>query len=141
MKILITGGAGFIGSHLAERLVKEGHEVYVWDDLSSGQGMGLFGEVYFKNIDVQEAFKEWAFFDSFLNFDQIYHLACPASPVWYQKDPVKTMLTNVVGTNNMLRVAKETGARILLTSTSATWWTLIKKTLETNRKPTGQMTT
>ena len=114
MKILVTGGAGFIGSHLAERLVKEGHEVHIWDDLSSGQKKNISSGVIsvFLNIIGSSGWGRKS------NFDQIYHLACPASPVWYQKDPVKTMLTNVVGTNNMLRIARHHRAKILLTSTS-----------------------
>lgn len=118
MKILITGGAGFIGSHLVERLVIDGHEVHVWDDLSSSQYRNLEKSIDIKVLDITERERVWDAGAIVNKFDRIYHLACPASPVWYQKDPVKTMLTNVVGTDNMLRVARKTGARILLTSTS-----------------------
>ena len=109
-KILVTGGAGFIGTNLCNRLVADGHEVTALDNLMSSkrfpEGVKTFKE------DVKEADGIWD------NFDQIYHLACPASPPRYQADPIDTMMTNVVGTNKMLELADDVGARILFTSTS-----------------------
>ena len=115
MKILITGGAGFIGSHLAHRLIREGHEVTCLDNLFSGALRNiedLLGHERFTFLqqDVMDPFD--------VEVDQIYHLACPASPIYYQKDPVRTVRTSVQGAINVLDLAKKTGARVLLTSTS-----------------------
>lgn len=115
MKILVTGGAGFIGSHLCERLLKEGNEVYVIDNLSTGSRENLSSLINFTSGDVLDM-KPYSKGD--IKPDVIYHLACPASPVQYQKDPVHTLMTNVMGTRNILELAKETGARVLLVSTS-----------------------
>lgn len=117
MKILITGGAGFIGSNLSERLLLEGHEVYCMDNFFSSARVNIEhmeGNPLFHVIehDVTSPIR--------LNHhvDHIYNLACPASPLWYQKDPVKTVRTNVEGAINILEFARDTGARVLQASTS-----------------------
>ena len=115
MRILVTGGAGFIGSHLCERLVNEGHDVACLDNFFTGSKANiarLLGNTNFELIrhDVTEPI--------LLEVDRIYNLACPASPVHYQYNPVKTIKTNVMGTINMLGLAKRVKARILQASTS-----------------------
>ena len=115
MRILVTGGAGFIGSHLIDRLMEAGHEVICLDNFYTGHKRNLlrwFNHPYFELIrhDITEPIR--------LEADQIYHLACPASPVHYQYNPVKTIKTNVMGTLNMLGLAKRVNARLLLASTS-----------------------
>jgi UDP-glucuronate decarboxylase len=115
MKILVTGGAGFIGSHLIDRLMVEGHEVICLDNFYTGHKRNVLkwlDHPYFELIrhDITEPIR--------LEVDQIYHLACPASPVHYQYNPVKTIKTNVIGTLNMLGLAKRVKARFLLASTS-----------------------
>ncbi|MGE3465859.1 MAG: UDP-glucuronic acid decarboxylase family protein [Pyrinomonadaceae bacterium] len=115
MRILVTGGAGFIGSHLCETLLKEGHEVICLDNFFTGRKVNidhLTDDRRFELIrhDVTEPI--------LLEVDQIYNLACPASPVHYQHNPVKTVKTNVMGMINMLGMAKRVGARILQASTS-----------------------
>ncbi|MGF1516502.1 MAG: UDP-glucuronic acid decarboxylase family protein [Nodosilinea sp.] len=115
MRILVTGGAGFIGSHLIDRLMTAGHEVICLDNFYTGHRRNLLhwlNHPYFELIrhDVTEPIR--------LEVDQIYHLACPASPVHYQYNPVKTIKTNVLGTLNMLGLAKRVKARFLLASTS-----------------------
>jgi UDP-glucuronate decarboxylase len=114
-RIMITGGAGFIGSHLTRRLLAEGHEVLVVDNFYSGTRQNieeLKGEPRFElmRFDVT--------FPLYVEVDEIYHLACPASPVFYQHDPVQTTKTCVHGSINMLGLAKRCGAKILLASTS-----------------------
>lgn len=115
MRILVTGGAGFIGSHLIDRLMNQGHEVLCLDNFYTGHKRNILkwlDNPYFELIrhDITEPIR--------LEVDQIYHLACPASPVHYQFNPVKTIKTNVIGTLNMLGLAKRIKARILLASTS-----------------------
>lgn len=115
MRILVTGGAGFIGSHLIDRLMNEGHEVLCLDNFYTGHKRNIvkwLDHPYFELIrhDITEPIR--------LEADQVYHLACPASPVHYQFNPVKTVKTNVVGTLNMLGLAKRVKARFLLASTS-----------------------
>jgi UDP-glucuronate decarboxylase len=115
MRILVTGGAGFIGSHLCERLVGEGNEVLCLDNFFTGRReniLHLLDNPRFELIrhDVTEPI--------LLEVDQIYNLACPASPVHYQYNPVKTVKTNVMGAINMLGLAKRVHARILQASTS-----------------------
>jgi UDP-glucuronate decarboxylase len=115
VRTLVTGGAGFLGSHLCERLLKEGHEVICLDNFFSGKRRNvahLIGKPNFELIrhDVVEPI--------LLEVDRIFNLACPASPVHYQYNPVKTIKTSVMGTINMLGLAKRVRARILLTSTS-----------------------
>lgn len=114
-KILITGGAGFVGSHLCERLLNEGNEVYCLDNYFTGQKenvIHLLNNPYFELIrhDVTSPF--------FIEADEIYNLACPASPVHYQYNPIKTMKTSVMGAINMLGLAKRINAKILQASTS-----------------------
>lgn len=115
MRILVTGGAGFIGSHLIDRLMNDGHEVICLDNFYTGNKHNLLqwlGNPHFELIrhDITEPIR--------LEVDQIYHLACPASPVHYQYNPIKTVKTNVIGTLNMLGLAKRVKARFLLASTS-----------------------
>jgi len=115
MRILVTGGAGFLGSHLCERLLKEGHEVVCLDNFFTGRRKNL--PPYLENPDF-ELVRHDVVEPILLEVDRIYHLACPASPVHYQFNPVKTIKTNVLGTHNMLGLAKRTRARFLLASTS-----------------------
>jgi len=115
MRILVTGGAGFLGSHLIDRLMAQGQEVICLDNFHTGRKHNLIkwlDHPYFELIrhDVTQPI--------LLEVDQIYHLACPASPVHYQYNPVKTIKTNVMGTLNMLGLAKRVKARFLLASTS-----------------------
>ncbi len=115
MKILVTGGAGFIGSHLIDRLMEAKHEVICLDNFYTGHKRNILrwmDHPYFELIrhDITEPIR--------LEVDQIYHLACPASPVHYQYNPVKTVKTNVLGTLNMLGLAKRVKARFFLASTS-----------------------
>ncbi|MCH2032785.1 MAG: SDR family oxidoreductase [Tenacibaculum sp.] len=114
-KILVTGGAGFIGSHLCERLLKEGNEVICLDNYFTGSKKNivhLLDNPYFEAVrhDVTEPY--------FAEVDEIYNLACPASPIHYQHDPIKTIKTTVVGAINMLGLAKKVNAKILQASTS-----------------------
>ena len=113
--ILVTGGAGFIGSHLCKKLLEQGNEVICLDNFFTGSRQNindLLGNPNFKLIEHNVVNP------IFLNVDSIYHLACPASPVHYQHNPVETVRTNVMGTLNMLDLAKKTGARFLQASTS-----------------------
>ncbi|MBQ6178469.1 MAG: SDR family oxidoreductase [Bacteroidales bacterium] len=114
-QILVTGGAGFIGSHLCERLVEEGNAVICLDNFYSGSKSNiwhLIGHPGFELVrhDVTEPYRA--------EIDEIYNLACPASPVFYQYDPIQTTKTSVIGTFNMLGLAKRTKAKILQASTS-----------------------
>ncbi|TSA37746.1 MAG: SDR family oxidoreductase [Porphyromonadaceae bacterium] len=114
-KILVTGGAGFIGSHLCERLLNEGNEVICLDNYFTGSKQNvvhLLDNPYFELIrhDVTEPF--------FIEVDEIYNLACPASPIHYQYNPIKTIKTSVMGAVNMLGLAKRIRAKILQASTS-----------------------
>ncbi|MBT63534.1 MAG: NAD-dependent dehydratase [Puniceicoccaceae bacterium] len=115
MRILITGGAGFLGSHLSERLLNKGHEVVCMDNFFTGRKANivhLLENPYFELMrhDVVDPFK--------LEVDQIYNLACPASPVHYQHNPIKTTKTSVMGAINCLGLAKRVGARVFQASTS-----------------------
>jgi len=114
-KILVTGGAGFVGSHLCERLLNEGNEVFCLDNFFTGQKQNivhLLDNPFFELIrhDVTAPF--------FIEADEIYNLACPASPIHYQYNPIKTMKTSVMGAINMLGLAKRIKAKILQASTS-----------------------
>ena len=114
-RIVITGGAGFIGSHLADRLLEAGHEVVVLDNLYTGTK----GNFLHNRDNPRFEFIRHDVTDPILvECDQVYHLACPASPVHYQNNPVKTIKTNVMGTIHMLGLCKRTGASLLLASTS-----------------------
>lgn len=115
MRILITGGAGFLGSHLCDRLMADGHEVTCVDNLFTGRKVNiahLMGETRFEFIrhDVVDPFK--------IEVDQIYNLACPASPIHYQYNPIKTVKTSVMGAINCLGLAKRLKARVFQASTS-----------------------
>ena len=114
-RILVTGGFGFIGSHLVSRLLDDGHEVLVVDNFYSGRRQNL---AHVLNDPRLELLRHDITFPLYVEVDEIYHLACPASPVFYQRDPVQTTKTSVVGSINMLGLAKRTKARILLASTS-----------------------
>jgi len=114
-RILITGGAGFLGSHLCDRLIGQGADVVGIDNFFSGSKDNirhLFNDPYFELI------RHDVIHPLFIEVDQIYHLACPASPIHYQQNSIKTVKTNVMGTINMLGLAKRIRARILLSSSS-----------------------
>ncbi len=114
-RIVVTGGAGFLGSHLCERLLKEGNDVVCVDNFFTGKKENiahLMGNPYF------ELLRHDVTFPLFVEVDQIYNMACPASPIHYQFDPVQTTKTSVHGAINMLGLAKRTKARILQASTS-----------------------
>ncbi|XP_043817683.1 UDP-glucuronic acid decarboxylase 2 isoform X2 [Manihot esculenta] len=115
LRIVVTGGAGFVGSHLVDRLIERGDSVIVVDNFFTGRKENVMH--HFKNPRF-ELIRHDVVEPLLLEVDQIYHLACPASPVHYKHNPVKTIKTNVVGTLNMLGLAKRVGARFLLTSTS-----------------------
>jgi len=115
MRILVTGGAGFLGSHLCERLLLDGHEVVCLDNFFTGRRRNIRG--FLSNPDF-ELVRHDVVEPIMLEVDRIYHLACPASPIHYQYNPVKTIKTNVLGTHNMLGLAKRIKARFLLASTS-----------------------
>ncbi|HHJ51630.1 MAG TPA: SDR family oxidoreductase [Caldithrix abyssi] len=115
MRTLVTGGAGFIGSHLCERLVKDGHDVICLDNFFTGSKKNIAHLRDFANF---ELIRHDIIQPILLEVDQIYHLASPASPIHYQYNPVKTIKTNVMGTINMLGLAKRIRARVLLASTS-----------------------
>ena len=115
MRVLVTGGAGFLGSHLSERLINHGHEVLCLDNFYTGSKQNI--EHLLLNPKF-ELIRHDVTFPLYVEVDQIYNLACPASPVHYQKDPVQTTKTSVHGAINMLGLAKRTGARILQASTS-----------------------
>jgi len=115
MRVLVTGGAGFLGSHLCDRLLLEGHEVLAVDNLYTGTKDNiahLFSNPKFEFI------RHDITFPLFVEVDAIYNLACPASPIHYQKYPVQTIKTSVIGAINMLGLAKRLGIRILQASTS-----------------------
>lgn len=115
MRILVTGGAGFIGSHLCERLLAEGHDVLCLDNFFTGRRVNIM-----KLLDNHrfELIRHDVIEPILLEVDQIYNLACPASPIHYQYNPVKTVKTSVMGMINMLGLAKRVRARILQASTS-----------------------
>lgn len=114
-KILVTGGAGFIGSHLCKKLLEQGNEVICLDNFFTGQKENI---VEFLDDKKFELVRHDVVESILLEVDQIYNLACPASPIHYQHNPVKTVKTNVVGMLNMLGLAKRVKARILQASTS-----------------------
>ena len=114
-RILVTGGAGFIGSHLTDRLLEQGHYVICLDNLYTGRAINMSAHRDNPNF---EFIRHDVTLPILLEVDEIYHLACPASPVHYQSNPVKTVKTNVMGTINMLGLAKRVSAKFLLASTS-----------------------
>jgi UDP-glucuronate decarboxylase len=114
-RVLVTGGAGFIGSHLCERLLNSGDQVLCVDNFYSSTRENVAHLLPHPNF---ELLRHDVTFPLFVEVDQIYHLACPASPIHYQRDPVQTTKTAVHGSINMLGLAKRTKARVLLTSTS-----------------------
>lgn len=114
-RVLVTGGAGFIGSHLCSRLLDDGYDVLCVDNYYSSTKDNIAHLLHNPRFEV---LRHDVTFPLFVEVDQIYHLACPASPIHYQRDPVQTTKTAVHGSINMLGLAKRTGARILLTSTS-----------------------
>ena len=115
MRILVTGAAGFLGSHLVDRLLTEGHEVLAVDNFFTGSKANLAHLADNKNLEI---LRHDITFPLYVEVDQIYNLASPASPINYQRDPVQTLKTNVVGAVNMLGLAKRLKARIFQASTS-----------------------
>jgi len=114
-KILVTGGAGFLGSHLCEKLLQQGHEVICADNCFTGSKVNIYHLMPRPGF---EFLRHDITFPLYLEIDEIYNLACPASPIHYQFDPVQTTKTSVIGAINMLGLAKRTKARILQASTS-----------------------
>ena len=115
MRVLVTGGAGFLGCHLSKRLLNEGHQVICLDNFFTGHKRNILPLMEKSNFelmrhDVTDPYK--------LEVDQIYNLACPASPIHYQYNPIKTIKTSVVGAINCLGLAKRINARVLQASTS-----------------------
>jgi UDP-glucuronate decarboxylase len=115
MRILVTGGAGFLGSHLCDRLLADGHEVLAVDNLYTGSKVNIAHNLQNPNF---EFMRHDVTFPLFVEVDAIYNLACPASPVHYQKFPTQTIKTSVIGAINMLGLAKRLGIPILQASTS-----------------------
>jgi UDP-glucuronate decarboxylase len=115
MRVLITGGAGFLGSHLSEKLTKENHDVICLDNFYTGSRKNVEHLLDYSNF---ELVRHDVTFPYYVEVDRIYNLACPASPIHYQANPVQTTKTSVHGAINMLGLAKRTGARILQASTS-----------------------
>ena len=115
MNILVTGGAGFLGSHLCDRLLDQGNEVICMDNFSTGSKNNVEEFLNNQNFELIEhdILKPYNF-----KVDQIYNLACPASPIQYQKDPIKTLKTSVYGAINALNLANKFNARVLQASTS-----------------------
>ena len=114
-KILITGGAGFLGSHLCERLLKDGNSVIAVDNYFTGSKQNIAHLLDNKNFEV---IRQDICFPLYVEVNEIFNLACPASPYYYQLDPIQTMKSNVIGAYNLLGLAKRTGAKILQASTS-----------------------
>lgn len=114
-KILITGGGGFLGSHLCERLLKDGHEIICLDNFFTGNKQNI---VHLMSNPQFEVLRHDVTVPLYIEVDEIYNLACPASPIHYQHDPVQTTKTCVHGAINMLGLAKRTGAKIMQASTS-----------------------
>jgi UDP-glucuronate decarboxylase len=115
MKVLVTGGAGFIGSYICETLLQEKHEVVCLDNYFTGSKKNIYHLLDFRNFEV---LRHDIINPIDVEADQIYNLACPASPVFYQFNPVRTIQANVLGVTNVLELAKRTKARILQASTS-----------------------
>jgi UDP-glucuronate decarboxylase len=115
VRVMITGGAGFLGSHLCERLLQEGHDVLCVDNYYTGSRTNI---AHMMSDPKFEVIRHDITFPLYVEVDQVYNLACPASPVHYQRDPVQTTKTSVHGAINMLGLAKRVGAKILQASTS-----------------------
>jgi UDP-glucuronate decarboxylase len=114
-RVMVTGGAGFLGSHLCQRLLREGHDVLCVDNYFTGRKDNIVDLLDDKHFEVM---RHDVTFPLYVEVDEIYNLACPASPVHYQFDPVQTTKTSVIGAINMLGLAKRVGAKILQASTS-----------------------
>ena len=114
-RILVTGGAGFLGSHLCERLINEGHEVICLDNFFTGNKRNVAHLLNNSNFEIM---RHDVIHPVYAEVDWIFNLACPASPIHYQRDPVRTIKTSVMGALNTLGLAKRNGARILQASTS-----------------------
>jgi UDP-glucuronate decarboxylase len=114
-RVLVTGGAGFIGSHLCERLLAKGHDVLCVDNFFTGTRSNVYALLSKPNFELM---RHDVCFPLYVEVDQIYNLACPASPIHYQFDPVQTTKTSVHGAINMLGLAKRVKAKILQASTS-----------------------
>lgn len=114
-KVLVTGGAGFLGSHLCDKLVEQGHHVLCVDNYFTGSKNNIAHLLTRPNFEV---IRQDVCFPLYVEVDEIYNLACPASPKYYQKDPIQTLKTSVLGAYNLLGLAKRTGAKILQASTS-----------------------
>ena len=114
-RILVTGGAGFLGSHLCEKLLNEGHEVICLDNFFTGTKRNI---AHLLNNEHFEFLRHDVVFPLYIEIDEIYNLACPASPVHYQHNPIGTFKTGILGAMNMLGLAKRTGAKIMQASTS-----------------------
>ena len=114
-RVLVTGGAGFLGSHLCERLIADGHDVLCVDNYFTGRKDNV---AHLLGLPQFEALRHDVTFPLYAEVDEIYNLACPASPIHYQFDPVQTTKTSVIGAINMLGLAKRTGAKVLQASTS-----------------------
>ena len=114
-RILVTGGAGFLGSHLCERLLKEGNEVIPLDNYFTGHKENLYHLMDYKTFEIVRHDVTMPYF---AEIDEIYNLACPASPVHYQYNPIKTIKTSVMGAINMLGLGKRVRAKVFQASTS-----------------------
>ena len=114
-KILVTGGAGFLGSHLCQRLLNDGNDVLCVDNFYTGTHKNIAELIKNPHFEVQT---HNVTFPLYVEIDEIYNLACPASPIHYQENPVQTTKTSILGAINMLGLAKRTGAKIFQASTS-----------------------
>jgi nucleoside-diphosphate-sugar epimerase len=114
-RVLVTGGAGFLGSHLCERLLNDGHEVLCVDNFFSSTRSNIIHLLDYRNMELM---RHDVTFPPYVEVDEIFNLACPASPIHYQFDPVQTTKTSVIGAINMLGLAKRVKAKILQASTS-----------------------
>lgn len=114
-KVLVTGGAGFLGSYLCQRLLQQGHHVLCVDNYFTGSKRNISGYLFNPRFEV---IRQDVCFPLYVEVDEIYNLACPASPKYYQQDPIQTTKTSILGAYNLLGLAKRTGAKILQASTS-----------------------